>query len=56
VTSGHSGTDIDALGHLSRNGCLHEIARLRRRRVIFVALPLRLVGSTGAPIRPIAIA
>jgi kynurenine formamidase len=23
VTSGHSGTNIDALGHFSRNGCLH---------------------------------
>ena len=23
VTSGHSGTHIDALGHFSRNGCLH---------------------------------
>ncbi|MGE0340788.1 MAG: cyclase family protein [Xanthobacteraceae bacterium] len=24
VTSGHAGTHIDALGHFSRNGCLHD--------------------------------
>lgn len=42
VTSGHSGTHIDALGHFSRNGCLHG--------------DVRLTGATGSPIRPVAIA
>jgi kynurenine formamidase len=43
---------IDIMENLN----LDEIARPRRPRLIFVALPLRLVGSTGSPIRPIAIA
>jgi kynurenine formamidase len=47
---------VDEGIHIMENLDLDEIARLRRPRVIFVALPLRLVGSTGSPIRPIAIA
>jgi kynurenine formamidase len=47
---------VDEGIHIMENLNLDEIARLRRPRVIFVALPLRLVGSTGSPIRPIAIA
>jgi kynurenine formamidase len=47
---------VDEGIHIMENLNLDEIARLRRSRVIFVALPLRLVGSTGSPIRPIAIA
>ena len=47
---------VDEGIHIMENLNLDELARLRRPRVIFVALPLRLVGSTGSPIRPIAIA
>ena len=47
---------VDEGIHIMENLNLDEIAGLRRPRVIFVALPLRLVGSTGSPIRPIAIA
>jgi kynurenine formamidase len=47
---------VDEGIHIIENLNLDEIARQRRPRVIFVALPLRLVGSTGSPIRPIAIA
>ena len=47
---------VDEGIHIMENLNLDELARLRRSRVIFVALPLRLVGSTGSPIRPIAIA
>lgn len=47
---------VDEGIHIIENLNLDEIAGLRRPRVIFVALPLRLVGSTGSPIRPIAIA
>ena len=47
---------VDEGIHIMENLNLDEIARLRRPRVIFVALPLRLEGSTGSPIRPIAIA
>ena len=35
---------------------LEEIARKRPQRILFVALPLRLTGATGSPIRPVAIA
>jgi kynurenine formamidase len=47
---------VDEGIHIMENLNLDEIAGLRRPRLIFVALPLRLVGSTGSPIRPIAIA
>ncbi len=47
---------VDEGIHIMENLNLDQIARLRRPRVVFVALPLRLVGSTGSPIRPIAIA
>ena len=47
---------VDEGIHIMENLNLDDIARLRRPRVVFVALPLRLVGSTGSPIRPIAIA
>lgn len=47
---------VDEGIHIIENLNLDEIARLRRPRVIFVTLPLRLVGSTGSPIRAIAIA
>jgi kynurenine formamidase len=35
---------------------LEELARERLYEFVFVALPLKLVGATGSPIRPIAIA
>ena len=34
---------------------LEEVARRRAHRFTFVAIPLRLVGATGSPIRPLAV-
>jgi kynurenine formamidase len=42
--------------HIMENLNLEEIAPRRLPRAMFIALPLRLSGSTGSPIRPIAIA
>lgn len=47
---------VDEGIHIMENLNLDEIAQACKPRVIFVALPLRLSGSTGSPIRPIAIA
>jgi kynurenine formamidase len=47
---------VDQGIHIMENLNLEEIAPLRLSRVLFIALPLRLAGSTGSPIRPIAIA
>ena len=47
---------VDEGIHIMENLNLEEIAPLRLPRVLFVALPLRLSGSTGSPIRPIAVA
>jgi len=47
---------VDEGIHIMENLNLEEIAPLRKARAMFVALPLRLAGSTGSPIRPIAIA
>lgn len=47
---------VDEGIHIMENLNLEEVGSLRRPRVLFVALPLRLSGSTGSPIRPIAIA
>ena len=47
---------VDYGVHIMENLNLEEIARLRLPRAFFIALPLRLSGSTGSPIRPIAIA
>ena len=47
---------VDEGIHIMENLNLEAIAPLRRSRVLFVALPLRLSGSTGSPIRPIAVA
>jgi kynurenine formamidase len=52
----HASLLVDEDVHVMENLNLDEIARLRGPRLIFVALPLRLVGSAGSPIRPIAIA
>jgi kynurenine formamidase len=47
---------VDEGIHIMENLNLEEIAQARLPRVLFVALPLRLAGSTGSPIRPVAIA
>jgi kynurenine formamidase len=47
---------VDAGIHIIENLNLEEIAKKRAPRALFVALPLRLTGATGSPIRPIAIA
>lgn len=46
---------VDEGIHIIENLDLEELARARRSKVLFIALPLRLAGSTGSPIRPIAI-
>src|SRR5262249_3833444 len=46
---------VDEGIHIMENLNLEEIALTRSPRVLFVALPLRLAGSTGSPIRPIVI-
>ena len=47
---------VDEGIHIIENLNLDELAVAGRYRAIFIALPLRLAGSTGSPIRPIAIA
>jgi kynurenine formamidase len=47
---------VDEGIHIMENLYLEEIAPLRHARIVFVALPLRLSGSTGSPIRCVAIA
>lgn len=47
---------VDAGVHIIENLNLEEIAAKRLPRILFVALPLRLAGATGSPIRPIGIA
>ena len=47
---------VDAGIHIIENLDLEGLARKRPPRVLFVALPLRLTGATGSPIRPVAIA
>jgi len=46
---------VDEGIHIIENLNLEDIVLTRRPRVLFVALPLRLAGSTGSPIRPIAV-
>jgi len=46
---------VDEGIHIMENLNLEEIAPLRRPRVVFITLPLRLSGSTGSPVRSIAI-
>jgi kynurenine formamidase len=47
---------VDAGIHIIENLNLEEMARKRLPCVLYVALPLRLSGATGSPIRPVAIA
>ena len=42
--------------YLLENLFLEELARASAREGLFIAAPLKLVGATGAPVRPIAIA
>lgn len=42
--------------HIIENMFLEELSRARCYRFIFIGLPIKMVGATGAPIRPIAIA
>jgi kynurenine formamidase len=46
---------VDEDLHIMENLNLEDVALTRGPRVLFVALPLRLAGSTGSPIRPIAV-
>jgi kynurenine formamidase len=34
---------------------LEDLARDRQYTFVFVALPLKIVGATGSPIRPVAL-
>jgi kynurenine formamidase len=47
---------VDQGMHLVENLFLEELARAEAREGIVILAPLRLVGATGAPVRPIAIA
>ena len=42
--------------HIIENVNAEELAAARAYTFTFVCLPLRLVGATGSPVRPIAIA
>ena len=35
---------------------LEELSRLRIYEFVFVAAPLKIIGGTGSPIRPLALA
>ena len=47
---------VDEGIHIIENLNLDELASAGISSILLIALPLRLVGSTGSPIRPIAIA
>ncbi len=47
---------VDAGIHIIENLNLEEIAHCGKWSILLIALPLRLVGSTGSPIRPVGIA
>lgn len=47
---------VDEGIHIIENLDLEKIAEAGKSSVVLVALPLRMTGSTGSPIRPIAIA
>jgi len=47
---------VDEGIHILENLNLEDLALTRIARVLLIALPLRLAGSTGSPIRPIAVA
>jgi kynurenine formamidase len=47
---------VDAGVYIIENLNLEELAAAHRRDFLFVALPLPIVGATGSPLRPVAIA
>lgn len=47
---------VDHGVHIIENLNLEDLAAEKVARALFLALPLRLAGSTGSPIRPIALA
>lgn len=46
---------VDRAIHIIENLDLERLGRLRATRFLFVGLPLRMVGATGSPLRPIAV-
>jgi kynurenine formamidase len=46
---------VDRGIHLVENLFLEELARAEVREGLLVLAPLRLVGATGAPVRPVAL-
>ena len=57
VCKEHSGTHIDALCHQAEHMImLGVLAAARQYAFQFVCAPLKFVGATGSPVRPIAIA
>ena len=42
--------------HIVENMFLEEISESRCYEFLFIGLPIKMVGATGAPIRPIAVA
>ena len=41
--------------HIMENMCLDDLAALKAYEFMFCALPLRILGGTGSPLRPIAL-
>jgi kynurenine formamidase len=52
----HARLLVDAGVYIIENLDLEELAAARCVEFLFVALPLRLVGATGSPLRPVALA
>lgn len=46
---------VDKAIHIIENLNLESLAEREARRFLFVGLPLRMVGATGSPLRPIAV-
>jgi kynurenine formamidase len=46
---------VDRAIHIIENLQLDEVARKKAYRFLFVALPLRMAGATGSPLRPVAV-
>lgn len=46
---------VDRAIHIIENLNLEALASRRPKRFLFVGLPLRMVGATGSPLRPIAV-
>jgi kynurenine formamidase len=52
---GHAVLLVRAGIHILENLFLEELAAAGARRFTFICLPLKLVGATGSPVRPIAL-